>query len=185
MNRTSTTQKAECEDFVRTNASYVARTLYRFGVREPELEDVTQDVLLSIVKNYDRFEGETETSSAKLWIYAFAYNYASNHYRRMAKRRTREVHDGVSLFEADTEAPDEVIARRELTQAGLAALPFEQKAVLILHDIDGCTAAEISRTLGVPAGTVASRLRLGREKFRKAVIAAKENQDAAKENQDA
>ena len=61
-------------------------------------------------------------------------------------------------------------ARRQVARA-LEQLPLEQRAVFVLHDIDGVSAPEFARALEVPLNTVYSRLRLAREKFLAAVAA--------------
>jgi RNA polymerase sigma-70 factor (ECF subfamily) len=71
-------------------------------------------------------------------------------------------------------SPERVLAgeeaRRQVARA-LEKLPLEQRAVFVLHDIDGVSAPEIARALEVPLNTVYSRLRLAREKFLAAVAA--------------
>jgi RNA polymerase sigma-70 factor (ECF subfamily) len=55
-------------------------------------------------------------------------------------------------------------ARRRVHGA-LQVLPLEQRAVMVMHDLDGCTAPEVAEALEVPLNTVYSRLRLARDKF--------------------
>ena len=76
-----------------------------------------------------------------------------------------EVPDGARLA-------DETVADREsqrVVQMALGRLNLEQRAVFVMHEIDGCSAPEIADTIGIPLNTVYSRLRLARGKFVKAV----------------
>lgn len=156
-------------DFVRDHVDYVAKSLLRLGVPTRDLEDVTQDVLVSILNNFHKWRGE---GSAHAWIFTFAYHQVRNYRRAQTRQRERtdSSDTALDLFESAQEVPAETVERRELTLRCLSELPVEQRAVLILHDIDGCTAREISEALKIPPGTVASRLRLARKGFAKHVV---------------
>ena len=139
-----------------------------------EARDVAQEVFLQVYRKLGRFEGR---SSLKTWIYRIAVNQCHNrrrfwHRRRRdreealdeARRRARRGRPGrldASPFE---EARRGERARR--VQAALLELSFEHRSVLVLREVEGLTCAEVAAALGVPEGTVKSRLSRAREAMR-------------------
>ena len=72
-------------------------------------------------------------------------------------------------------APDTLLGRKELAErirAALDDLPFDQRTALVLREIDGLSYHEIAEALGVPKGTVMSRLHHARRRVREALAAA-------------
>ena len=68
----------------------------------------------------------------------------------------------------DARAPDEVVASRQASRrlhAALARLDIDQRAVVVMHDLNGIPVPEIASALDVPLNTIYSRLRLGRAKI--------------------
>jgi RNA polymerase sigma-70 factor (ECF subfamily) len=87
------------------------------------------------------------------WLFGVARKVAAG-----SRRRKRDADDLPPLA-----ARDDSIAQRDLLWHALAALDEERRVVLILHDLEGYTGAEIAEMLAIPANTVHSRLRLARE----------------------
>ena len=142
--------------------------LYRFarwslGAARDEAEDATQDVLVEIYRSLPRFEGR---SRLRTWMFGLARNVCRQ--RRRALRRTssnptRSVDSG----EAFRDVPDcgadldAALERREIQEAvGLAIdrLSPEHRSAVLLRDIEGLSYEEIAEVLGIPLGTVRSRL---------------------------
>lgn len=107
---------------------------------------------------------------ARPWLFGIALRLASNH--RRTRRRRREV-DAELPDQIDRAAgPDAQVAQRQaqaLVFAALDELPDDQRAVFVLHELEGQPAPAIAADLGVPVATIYSRLRLGRERFARAV----------------
>lgn len=146
--------------------AYVVRVLRRLGVRPSDLEDVAQDVFVSV---YRRFREYDRGAPARPWLFSFALRASAN-YRRLARHR-REVHtegepatDATSPEDATSEA-----RARALVLRALDRLPDEQRTVFVMHDIEGFCAPEIASEVEAPLNTVYSRLRLARAAFASAV----------------
>jgi len=127
-------------------------------------DDLVQDCLERALSRWHlrRAEGDV-----KGWLYTILYNrFLSDQHRR----RRRGVHDAL-LEVAEAELPgvdggqDAALAHRDLLRA-FAALPEEQRSVLVLIAVEDLAYEEAARVLGVPIGTVMSRLSRGRERLR-------------------
>ncbi len=142
------------------------------GDRDEAL-DLSQDVFLRVFRTIHRFRGH---SSLRTWIYRIAVNQARNRHR-FWRRRHRA--DQVSLdahvaahgdfLSAAQPGPDGVLAQKELAerlQRALDHLPFDQRTVIVLREIDGLSYEEIAYSLGVAVGTVKSRLTRARQALR-------------------
>jgi RNA polymerase sigma-70 factor (ECF subfamily) len=123
-------------------------------------EDVAQEAFLAAVRSLDRFDRGRPFGP---WLHRIVVNRAIDYAR--ARELRREV--GPTSFEPaappDRSAPDE-----ELLGA-LAALPPDQRAVIVMRHLLGFTPGEIARALGLPRGTVNSRLRRGLDGLQEAV----------------
>jgi RNA polymerase sigma-70 factor (ECF subfamily) len=140
------------------------RTLRRLGVESASVEDAAQQVLLVFARRLDDVPPGSEHS----FLVGAAVRVASDHRRKQA--RSREVHDDGAIDEARASAPDaeELLGAtraRELLDRALGALSAELRAVFVLFEFEQMTMAAIADTLGLPRGTVASRLRRAREAF--------------------
>jgi RNA polymerase sigma-70 factor (ECF subfamily) len=144
----------------RDQVRYVWGTLRRLGARERDLEDLAHEVF---VVAYRKLADYDRARPIRPWLFGIAFRVAAGERRRA--RHDREIATEHVDVADDAEASDEIAARRALCLKALAELPIEQRAVLILHDLDGFSAPEIAASLEVPLNTVYSRLRLGRAKF--------------------
>lgn len=142
------------------------------GDRDEAL-DLSQDVFIRVFRTIGQFRGQ---SALRTWIYRIAVNHARNRHRFWRRRRRT---DQVSLdahveahgdFECAAQTgPDRVLAQKELAEAlqtALDALPFDQRTVIVLREIDGLSYEEIAFSLGVAVGTVKSRLTRARQTLR-------------------
>ena len=136
-----------------------------------EARDVAQEVFLQVYRVLDRFEGR---SSLKTWIYRIAVNQCHNR-RRFWHRRRRDreqaLDEGLSTGGtiASGPTPYEEAQRGERArrvQEALLELSFEHRTVLVLREVEGLTCEEVGVALGVPEGTVKSRLSRAREAMR-------------------
>ncbi len=133
--------------------------------------DATQDAFLKAFKAMRRFRG----GSFKAWLLRIVTNACYDQLRRKQRRPASSLDD--LPVEADhsyymhdpAERPDEFVERQELSdtiQAGISTLPVEQRAVLVLSDVQGLSYTEIAEEMGLSLGTVKSRLSRGRARVR-------------------
>jgi RNA polymerase sigma-70 factor (ECF subfamily) len=155
-------------DLFTSEFSYVLHTLRRLGVRERDLEDLTHDVFVVVHRGLPEFDPRRPV---RPWLFGIAFRVASDHRRRA--RNARELVEDPAPEPVDGAPPaDEQLAaaqRRRVVLEALDDLELDRRAVLVLHDIDGCTMPEIARALSIPLNTAYSRLRLAREQFKAAV----------------
>jgi RNA polymerase sigma-70 factor (ECF subfamily) len=145
-----------------------------------EAKDVSQDVFLQVYRKLARFEGR---SSLKTWIYRIVVNQCHNRHRFWRRRRkdaARPLEELTPKDEARLSAassapnPYEELRRREAgraVQAALLQVSFEHRAVLLLRDVEGLSVEQVAESLGLPEGTVKSRLSRAREALRERLMA--------------
>lgn len=141
--------------------AYVERTLRRLGVAPADLEDLAHELFVVVYQQYARYD---RMLRLRAWLFGIAFRLASN-YRQRAQRRevampTPEVPDPAHLPEATLEASQ----TRARVLAVLDTLDLEQRAVLVLHDLEERPAPEVAATLQIPLNTVYSRLRAARQR---------------------
>jgi RNA polymerase sigma-70 factor (ECF subfamily) len=145
-------------------APRVKAYLLRLGLDDGTAEEHAQEVLLTIWRKAAQFDPSRATAAA--WIFTIARNL-----RIDAARRTQlmmPVADPVDALPS-TPAADTILAaedRSARVRAALAALPAEQADVIRLSFFDDRPHADIERVLGIPLGTVKSRLRLAMSRLR-------------------
>jgi RNA polymerase sigma factor (sigma-70 family) len=169
-------RRGDVESFnalVRLYEGRVYNLCYRMLGDADSAADAAQEAFLSAYRNLRAFRG----GSFRSWLLRIATN-ACYDTLRARKRRPSVSLDAGADDEDDasplqlpdpSESPDETALRRELAgaiQQGLAALPEDQRAVLILSDIEGLSYEEIAVVTGANLGTVKSRLSRGRARLR-------------------
>jgi RNA polymerase sigma-70 factor (ECF subfamily) len=133
-----------------------AVALRTVGDRE-EAADALQDALLSAYTAADRFRGD---SAVTTWLHRIVVNACLDRLRRRQSRPT------VPLPETDvTPAPASDRDTALVVREALATLPAEQRAALVLVDIQGYAVAEAAEILGVAEGTIKSRCARGRARL--------------------
>ncbi|WP_031067757.1 RNA polymerase sigma factor SigM [Streptomyces sp. NRRL WC-3742] len=142
-----------------------AVALRTLGDRE-EAADALQDALVSAFRAASGFQGR---SAVTTWLHRIVVNACLDRARRSATRRTTPLdEDQLDTLVGTSEPADSPVeraeVRRELT-AALASLPAEQRAALVLVDMQGYPVAEAAELLGVPVGTVKSRCARGRARL--------------------
>lgn len=131
---------------------YVWRTLGRMGIRDPEIPDAVHEVFLVLCRRWDELDRERPM---RPWLFGVARRVAAD---LRAKRREQPLE-----IEPHANPPSNpLVAQRNLVWNALALLDDDRRTVVILHDLEGHTGAEIASILDVPVNTVHSRLRLAR-----------------------
>jgi RNA polymerase sigma-70 factor (ECF subfamily) len=169
--REGDTGTGEFDDLYRAEFPYVWRTLRRLGVAPADIEDLVHDVFVVVHKRLDDYD---RCRAVRPWLFGIAFRLASENRRRARKRH--EIPTPSLDPPAKAPAADAMLEsdeRRRLVLGCLQALSLEQRAVLILVDIDGEAPAEVAVSLKIPTPTVYSRLRHARSKFAAAVRRAK------------
>jgi RNA polymerase sigma-70 factor (ECF subfamily) len=139
-----------------------------------EALDVSQEVFLRVFRTLSQFRGQ---ATLRTWIYRIVINQASNRQRWWRRRRKAQQVPLEEYAAAHGElpesrnfaSPDRVLQQREVADRvwhALDALPFDQRAVIVLREIDGLSYEEIAASLGIAVGTVKSRLARARESLR-------------------
>jgi RNA polymerase sigma-70 factor (ECF subfamily) len=146
---------------------------------EEQARDVVQDAFLKAYGSLDRFEGR---SSFYTWLYRIAMNLCLDRKRRERGGRRVE-RDEAQLAEAPADpeslgapAPDVALERAELgaeLARAIRSLPEDARRTLELREVDGLSYHEIAECLGVPKGTVMSRLHHARRRVRQALAATR------------
>jgi RNA polymerase sigma-70 factor (ECF subfamily) len=132
-------------------------------------------VFLRVFRTIHAFRGQ---SAVRTWIYRIVINQARNRQRWWRRRRRADqvpleqhlVDHGNLRQAGDREWPDRALARKEMAArlwAALNALPFDQRTVIVLREIDGLSYEEIADSLSVAVGTVKSRLTRARQALRR------------------
>lgn len=142
-----------------------------------EALDLSQEVFLRVFRTLGQFRGQ---SALRTWIYRIVVTQASNRRRWWRRRHQAQqvaledhiAHHGELPDQRVFAQPDLVAQQHQVAHRvwrALDALPFEQRSILVLREIDGLSYEEISYSLGVAVGTVKSRLARAREHLRQAL----------------
>lgn len=159
------------ETLVRRHEGRIFRMLMRMlGTRE-EAEDATQETFLSIHRHGHRFRREARFST---FLYRVAANAALNRRRSLGRARARErelavrqaAGDDLPSTPRDPEGAATGAEAQRQVQHALMALAPDLRAAVVLYDIEGQSYREIAEVLGVPEGTVKSRIHRGRQALR-------------------
>lgn len=119
------------------------------------LDDLVQEVFLRAWKGLPQFRQSAKFST---WLYRIAWNVACDHRQSLSQSRSRlQTLSQVSPLQQ--EAPDLMnLHYQDLVQRGLAQLSLDHQSVLVLHDLEEVPQKEVAEILGIPIGTVKSRL---------------------------
>jgi RNA polymerase sigma-70 factor (ECF subfamily) len=142
--------------FAGTHGRVIGLCLHLTGNRA-DAEDAAQDTYLSVTKALPRFRGDSNVST---WVYRIAIRAAL---RVKARRRNSEPLDVEPAVETRDPALDRERSRQ--LRRALSRLSFEHRTVLALFSLEGLSHREVAETLGVPEGTVWSRLHLARKRL--------------------
>lgn len=153
--------------------------VYRFGLSlcrdRDDADDVLQDTFLSMVRSLQRFRGD---SSLSTWLFAIAHHAClKRRRRRVSSPRAVESLDALSPTALNTlvapglspEASAAATERHESLQAAIGALDVGQRKVLLLRDVEGLTAPDTAKALGLSVAAVKSRLHRARAAVQQAL----------------
>lgn len=146
------------EQLFRTMRERVFAVCLNVTANRSDAEDATQETFCSVFRALPSFRGEARLST---WIFRIAIRAAL---RVRARRVPAELLDDEPVAPRGPN-PGEAREQRDRLLAGLASLSADHRVVLALFAVDGLSHAQIAETLGVPEGTVWSRLHLARKRL--------------------
>ena len=146
---------------------------------DADAEDVTQDVLLQVVRKLDTFRGESDIFT---WLHRLTVNAALAHRAKRARRQEHEARDPIDNFLEDghhtvpvrpwSVAPDKEVLdqeRQAIIEKAIAGLPEIYRDVYVLADVEGLSNPQIGEMLKLSLPAVKSRLHRGRVLMRDAL----------------
>ena len=146
------------EALYRENYAFVWRNARRLGATDDWVDDAVHEVFLVATRRLAEFEGR---SDVKTWLFAITFRVVQRLRRDRARQQQHSARFAREAAPPIANAADESEAAQYLRYL-LGLLPDAQRVVLILAEIEGFTSAAVAESLGVPAGTVDSRLRAAR-----------------------
>lgn len=140
-----------------------------------DARDVTQEAFVKAYRNLESFRLE---SGFYTWIYRIAMNLAIDFTRKRKRRETSGFDEGIATRDEDGEiaeahhedGPGRQLERKRLfakIMDAMQELPEDQREVILLRELEGLQYKEIADIMGIPEGTVMSRLFYARKKLQK------------------
>lgn len=160
---------ASWEDLVRNHASRVYRLAYGLTRNPHDAEDLTQNVFDRVFRNLASYK----PGNFDGWMYRITVNLFRDQLRRARGLRLEPLREHtVNRYPARQPSPEQAASEPVFdddVRKALAALHPDLRNTVLLFDVDGLTYDEIAAVLGVPRGTVGSRIHRGRAQLRTAL----------------
>ncbi|HET9128334.1 MAG TPA: RNA polymerase sigma factor SigE [Propionibacteriaceae bacterium] len=156
------------EELVQQHSAMVYRLAFRLTGNQHDAEDLTQDVFVKVFRSLHTFTPGTLEG----WLHRITTNQFLDQARRRARVRIDPVADTGTRQATASGRPDVVVDDAGLAPdlaRALAALPPQQRAAIVLCDVEGLSYDEVARVLDVKSGTVRSRIHRGRTAMRAAL----------------
>ena len=157
---------AAWEAVVNSYGKRIYNLSYRYTCRRDEAEDLTQEIFIRVYQNLKSFR--SESGSFQSWVLKIGRNLIIDHYRRTRRFQqsagTEEM-EAMNLTDDRIPSPQRGVEQSEAARFlrdGLQALSPELKEAMILRDLEGMAYEEIAVLLGIPEGTVKSRINRAR-----------------------
>jgi RNA polymerase sigma-70 factor (ECF subfamily) len=158
------------EEVAREHGQFLFSVAYRLTGNVDDARDLVQEALLRVRRGLANYE----PGSLEGWLARIVTNVFLDDVRRKKRRPVQALPDEPDLVVPPSAAADVVADAAGLSteiQAAIAALPEEFRVPLVLCDVADRSYEDIARTLGVPIGTVRSRLHRGRKLLRADLVA--------------
>lgn len=156
------------EQVARDYGRFLYTVAYRLTGNADDAEDLVQEVLLRVRRGLDTWR----PGSMEGWLSRIATNAFLDQVRRHRRRRTVALPEDADRVVAPERPPEEMLSSERLgeeVQAALSSLPPEYRSAVVLCDVAGLSYQEIADALGIPVGTVRSRIHRGRALLREAL----------------
>jgi len=145
---------------------------YRYLGRVEDAEDLTQEVFVKVYQGLDRYRERDGAFPA--WLGTVARNHAIDRYRQRREELLRARDEPfLEQLPSRADGPYQALERSErvrLVHRGLQALPANIREPLVMCDLQGLAYEDIAEALGVPLGTVKSRINRGRVELAKRLL---------------
>ena len=159
------------DDLVRRHQVSIVSLARALTNGSADAEDLAQDVFVRVWRSLHGFRGD---STFRTWLHRIAVNVIHSHHGRVSRLRQLFPASKASDDSADDpieRAPDPMdmetdVVLRDAIDKALAALPDELRVAVTLRDVQGLDYKEIAGVLGVPIGTVESRIFRGRQRLK-------------------
>jgi RNA polymerase sigma-70 factor (ECF subfamily) len=165
------------EEIARDHGRFLYTVAYRLTGNHDDAQDLVQEVLLKVQRGLATYQ----PGSMQGWLSRITTNAFLDSARRKARRPTTPLHDDPDVMLPPSASAEEALASAQLPdhlEQALADLPVDFRAAVVLCDVAGWPYDEIADELGVPVGTVRSRIHRGRAQLRTAVTAIDEREAA-------
>ncbi len=160
-------QDSAWETLINAHTPKIYNRCYRFTGSREDAEDLTQEIFIKAFQSLRTYN--PQVGSFQVWLNRVARNHLVDHYRRTKKDRLNTpLEDQLPKLEQINQPRDDAIGRieqrerKEWLQRALNKLPPHLRDALILKDLQDLNYAEAAQILGVPEGTVKSRINRGR-----------------------
>jgi RNA polymerase sigma-70 factor (ECF subfamily) len=148
------------------HAPFLARVIQRLLGDAPQVDDLLQETFIVAFRKRGEFRGD---AAERTWLYAIATHLCLRH-RRGARRFDALRRRFAGQPDRPPARPDDDLEREEraaFVRAILLELPFAQREVFALYELEGLDGRAIAELLAIPIGTVWTRLHHGRERFQR------------------
>lgn len=152
------------EDVYKTSAGFVYNVAFRIVNNKEDAQEVTQEVFIIIYNKLKSFRFE---SSFKTWAYRITANCAINFAKRYGRVKTVPYEEalGAGATASAVEAPMDRDHQSKLVEDLLKEINPDQRACVVLRNIEGLSYQQIAQALNININTVRSRLKRAREKL--------------------
>lgn len=156
----------------------IASRMLAFG---EDAKDAAQEAFLKAYRSISKFRGDAKFST---WLYRITNNVCLDYLRRRDRRELSLEYDSGAgdgetqtldiASDIDVETAVEEDEFRTLVQGAINNLPAQHRIMVVMRDVQGLSYTEISRLLGLPEGTVKSRINRARRNLREIFLTSKE-----------
>ena len=150
------------DEIMRRHEDRVFSVCLRIMADRDKALDSTQETFLTVFRKASQFKGNAALGT---WIYRIAVNTCYDQLRKAKRRKADPLPDFVDPTDPSAEEAVESAALRSELRAALDELPQDFRAAIVLSDIEGMSLPEVAAVLGVPVGTVKSRIFRGRRQM--------------------
>jgi RNA polymerase sigma-70 factor (ECF subfamily) len=157
------------EDVVQELSGPLRRYLERLVGNRTTADDLLQETLLKIARALPEFEGR---SSVKTWAFTIATRVATDHFRRPHSRaKMVEIDESAPVHVRDAEIDQRLVIDEmsSCVRGVIDSLPEDYRTALVLHDLEGQTAAQIAEIAGCSLATAKIRIHRARRRLKEAL----------------